>query len=91
MMEETTIKKSFLFISCEEAYYICDKVQYGDASFWDKLKLNLRHLWCRFTKNYVKKNIQLTQMMKTSNLQVLHTSERELLKERFNQHLKNDM
>ena len=90
-MEETTIKKSFLFISCEEAYYICDKVQYGEANFWDKIKLNLRLMWCSFTKTYVRKNTQLTHMIKTSNLHTLDASERDLLTERFNQHLKNEM
>lgn len=90
-MEEISKRKSLLFISCEEAFHICDKKQYGEASFWEMLKLNLRLIWCNMTKNYVKKNNQLTNSIKTSRVECLHTSEREVLVERFNEHLKNEM
>lgn len=90
-MEETTLKKNFLFISCEEAYHICDKAQYGEATFWEKIKLNLRYLWCRITQSYVNRNRKLTQTIKVSNIQTLHKTERDVLTERFNQQLQNEM
>lgn len=85
------ITKNILFISCEEAYVICDKSQYGDASLWEMFKLNVRYIWCRFTQAYVKKNRKLTQAIKASNVQTLNKSERELLIDKFNQQLKNQM
>lgn len=85
------MKKSFLFISCEEAFHICDKSQYGEATLWEKFKLNLRYIWCRFTKGYVKKNKKLTKVIKVSNIQTLQPSERDLLIERFNQQLNNEI
>ncbi len=88
-MKETSMKKNFLFISCEEAFHICDKSQYGESTLWEKIKLNLRYIWCRFTKAYVKKNNQLTNTMKTSNVQCLHKTEREELTKNFNKELKN--
>ena len=88
-MKEKT-KKNF-FISCEEAYEICDKSQYGDASLWEMFKLNVRYIWCQFTQAYVKKNRKLTQAIKVSNIQSLNKTERELLIEKFNQELKNQM
>jgi len=33
-----------LMISCDEATTICDKNQYGEASNWDKLRLNFHLL-----------------------------------------------
>lgn len=90
-MKETTMKKKFLFISCEEAFEICDKSQYGEATLWEMIKLNLRFIYCKFTQSYVKKNKKLTQAIKSSNLQGLNTSERESLIEHFNQELKNQM
>lgn len=90
-MEETPMKKHFLFISCEEAFHICDKSQYGEATLWEKIKLNLRYIWCKFTQSYVKKNKQLTKAIKTSNLHCLQNSERERLIEEFNRELKNKM
>ena len=51
------MKKRFLFISCEEAKLICDKVQYNEATNWERVKLNLRISWCSIAKSYTKKNI----------------------------------
>jgi O-acetyl-ADP-ribose deacetylase (regulator of RNase III) len=90
-MEETSMKKNFLFISCEEAYYICDKSQYGEATLWEKIKLNLRYIWCRFTQAYVKQNKGLTKAIKASNVQCLQKSEREQMVKTFNRELKNQM
>lgn len=88
-MEETVMKKSLLFISCEEAKHLCDKSQYGDANLWEKIKLNLRYFWCHITQAYVKKNTKLTKAIKASNVQSLHQSEREQMLENFNRQLKN--
>lgn len=80
-------KKSFLFISCDEAKHICDKSQYKEASIVEKLKLNLRYTWCRVTRAYVKKNKQLTTTLDNSNIECLNTLERQNLKEQFKQEL----
>ncbi len=90
-MEETKLKKSFLFISCEEAKHICDKAQYGDSTFWERIELTIRYMWCRLTKAHVKRNIKLTKAIKKSNVQSLEQTERELLTEKFNQQLKNQV
>ena len=49
------MKKSILFISCEEAHNICDKSQYGEATGWERVKLGIRLCWC----NEVQKDIPL--------------------------------
>lgn len=90
-MKENIMKKSFLFISCEEAYQICDRSQYGEATIWEKFKLNLRYLFCRITQAYVKRNKKLTKAIRTSNVQSLDKTERDLLIENFNQELKNQI
>ncbi|MCB0445667.1 MAG: hypothetical protein R2812_11140 [Gelidibacter sp.] len=83
------MKKNLLFISCEEAYHICDKSQYNEASFWEKLKLNLRYTWCKFTRAYVKRNKKLTKIVKNSNVNCLQNAERQHLKQQFEKQLKN--
>lgn len=90
-MEETPMKKSFLFISCEEAKHICDKSQYGDSTLWERIKLTMRYMWCRITKDHVKRNKKLTKAIKTSKVQSLQQSERDLLFEKFSQQLKNQV
>lgn len=81
------MKKGFLFISCDEAKHICDKAQYNEASFWEKIELNIRYTWCRFTRAYVKKNKKLTNAVKNSSLECLNNSEREHLKKEFEKEL----
>jgi len=65
------MKKNKLFISCDEAKEICDKSQYGEATFWEKVKLTIRLSWCSISKKYSKKNQQLTNVIKTSEVDCL--------------------
>ena len=83
------MKKGFLFISCDEAKHICDKAQYNEASFWEKLELNIRYSWCKFTRAYVKKNKQLSSMVKKSKVNCLQNCERESIKKEFEKELTN--
>lgn len=83
------MKKGFLFISCDEAKHICDKAQYSEASFWEKIELNIRYSWCKFTRSYVKKNEQLTSMVKKSKVDCLSSRERHAIKTEFEKELTN--
>ncbi|MCX7550743.1 hypothetical protein [Xanthomarina sp. F2636L] len=81
-------KKSYLFISCDEAQHICDKAQYNEASSWEKVKLKLRYIWCRITRAYVTRNIKLTEAIKASKATCLNASEKEFLQQNLQQELK---
>lgn len=83
------MKKGFLFISCDEAKHICDKAQYNEASFWEKLELNIRYSWCKFTRAYVKKNKQLSSIVKKSKVTCLQNCERDSIKKEFEKELTN--
>ena len=85
------MKKNLLFISCEEAFEICDKSQYNEATLWEKIKLNIRYTWCQFARAYVKKNKKLTKAIKASNIQCLNQNERQALQEQLDSQLKNLM
>lgn len=47
---------SKIFISCDEATTVCDKNQYGEARFSDKIKLTLHLLLCKVCKCYSQQN-----------------------------------
>jgi hypothetical protein len=81
------MKKIKLFISCEEAQLICDKMQYNEATFYEKFKLNLRLTWCKLTRTYSKKNRALTKAVKHSNIECLKAKERKGLIEAFEEEL----
>ncbi|CAM1373684.1 conserved hypothetical protein [Tenacibaculum litopenaei] len=55
--------KSFK-ITCDEATTICDKAQYGEASFVEKLKLNWHILVCKICRMYSHQNGILTKVYK---------------------------
>ena len=81
------MKKSFLFISCEEAKHICDKTQYGEASNWERFKLSLRLSWCRITRSYSKNNNKLSDAMQKAEVDCLKTDERTKIQEQFEKEL----
>ncbi|OIQ28085.1 MAG: hypothetical protein BM564_10165 [Bacteroidetes bacterium MedPE-SWsnd-G2] len=78
------MKRKFLFISCEEAQEICDKSQYGEATAWEKLKLNLRYLYCSITRKYVKRNKKLSDSINQAPLDCLQKEELNALQKEFN-------
>ncbi|WP_339752940.1 hypothetical protein [uncultured Winogradskyella sp.] len=81
------MKKSFLFVSCDEAKHICDKTQYGESTRWDRLKLGIRLSWCRFTKTYSKNNNKLTDAIEKAEVKCMKKDERKKLKEQFEKEL----
>ena len=81
------MKKSLLFISCEEAQHICDKKQYGEATGWERIKLGIRLSWCRITRAYSSNNNKLTQSIKKSEVDCLNSEERNKLQQEFEKEL----
>jgi len=53
-----------LKITCREANEICDRSQYDEASFMDKVRLNLHLLSCKVCALYTKQNKLLTKNYK---------------------------
>ena len=45
-----------ILINCEEATAICNKNQYREASFSNKIKLNIHVLMCKYCKTYSSQN-----------------------------------
>ncbi|GAA4278209.1 hypothetical protein [Aquimarina mytili] len=72
-----------LFVSCEEAKHICDKNQYGEASFLEVIKLNIRLVYCRVTRAYSKRNTKLTKIIKKSDVHTISPSQKESMKKKL--------
>ncbi len=81
------MKKSFLFISCDEAKHICDKTQYDEATGWERLKLGIRLSWCRITRAYSSRNHKLTKVIEKSEVNCLKNEERRKLQLQFEKEL----
>jgi len=48
-------------LSCDEATTICDKSQYGEVTFWDKIKLAWHLFVCKNCGKYTKQNNIMTK------------------------------
>lgn len=81
------MKKSFFFISCDEAKHICDKSQYGESSSWERTKLKMRLLFCQITKKYARNNTKLTETVQKANITCLKNNERQRLEQKFQEEL----
>jgi hypothetical protein len=55
--------KKFI-ITCDEATSICDKNQYKEATFLEKVKLNIHFIRCKICFKYTKQNVTLTKIYK---------------------------
>ena len=57
------------FISCDEATTICDKSQYGEASFLEKLKLQFHFIQCKLCALYSRQNTLITKIVRQKSNQ----------------------
>lgn len=55
---------SFFNIKCEKAHEICNKSQYNEATFSEKLKLRWHLLTCKICRLYVNQNSTITSICK---------------------------
>ncbi len=82
------IKKLRLILKCKDANHLCDKTQYNEISFLEKLKLRIHLMHCHTCKKYTKYNIKLTKTIKHSNISCLDNNCKKAMKTTFNKALK---
>lgn len=70
-------------ISCEKAAIICDKTQYGEATFIEKVKLQLHLLMCKTCSAFSKKNTEFTTLCEKANLHSLSEQEKLRMKKQL--------
>ena len=77
-----------LSVNCHEGKMLCDKNQYNETSLWEKIKLNFYLVICSECRGYTAKNNKLSKSIKNSNINVVSSSEKELLKQKLAEQLK---
>jgi len=78
-----------VFLQCSEAHHVCDKNQYKEASFWEKVKLNIHLVFCSFCRKYSARNMRLTKAIKNSNITTMPPDQKEALEQRLQKELAN--
>ena len=74
-------------VSCQEANHFCDKNQYKEASFWEKVRLNIHLIYCRACRKYTSKNMKLTKLLKSDTIKVMDAATKSKLKSSFEREL----
>jgi hypothetical protein len=69
--------------SCEKAATICNKTQYREASFIEKMKLQFHLLMCKTCPDFSKQNSKLTALCDKANLKALSEQEKLKMKEQL--------
>jgi len=81
-------KKYNIFIPCDAAQHCCDKSQYKEASFLEKIKLSIHLIFCKACQGYSKKNSKLTKLMNNkSQVHAMKSIEKENLEALFQKEL----
>lgn len=83
-------KKLKFGIQCHEANHVCDKSQYKESTFLEKVKLNLHLLYCKACREYTKANLKLTSVITDSKITCMDKKSKECLKNEFNKALNDD-
>ena len=66
------MSKIKIFLACTEANHVCDKSQYKEASFLEKIKLSIHLLYCKACRSYSATNKKLTDLISESKTQGSH-------------------
>jgi predicted anti-sigma-YlaC factor YlaD len=74
-----------LKIECHEANHLCDKNQYKEATFWEKVRLNIHLIYCRSCRKYTVRNGKLTKVIKSKEVRSVSPADKNALKERLKQ------
>ncbi|MEP2935822.1 MAG: hypothetical protein ABJM06_14585 [Gilvibacter sp.] len=78
---------SGLKVKCQEANHICDKSQYKEATFWEKVKLNIHLLYCRACRKYTANNAKLTKAVKDPKVNCMPEKEKTAIKKQLAEEL----
>ena len=67
----------------EKAKQICTKSQYGEATWWELVQLNVFLVFWKECANFSEKNTKLTSLCEQANLHVISEEEKKAMKEQL--------
>jgi len=74
-------------MKCEEANHVCDKNQYKEANFMERVRLAIHLIYCSACRKYSFNNNKLTKALKKSKVKTISEEDKSVLKE----HLQKEM
>ncbi len=74
-------------MKCENANHTCDKNQYKEASFLERIKLTIHLIYCSACRKYSARNNKLSNALKTSDIKTISKEDKRDLKETLHQEM----
>lgn len=74
---------SLLGLNCEDAANYCNKAEYKEAGFRDKMKLRLHLFFCKPCKAHNHKNHKLSELIKKADIKTCTKEEKDLYRQRM--------
>ncbi len=72
---------------CHEANHFCDKGQYKESTFCEKVKLNIHLLYCRACRKYSARNGKLTKVLNNPKVSSISEQDKQALKKQLHDEL----
>ncbi len=76
-------------LTCDEATALCDKNQYNETTFWEKIKLNIHLFLCKKCGLYSKQNHVVTKCVEIHKDSKL--IKEDFLSEEEKEHIKEEL
>ncbi len=76
-------------MKCEEANHVCDKNQYKEAGFLEKIRLTIHLIYCRACRKYSSRNNKLSKAIERSDLKTMDHKIKKEIKEVLKSELNN--
>ncbi len=73
-------------ISRERAKQLCTKSQYGEATWWELVQLNIYLFFSKECADFSAKNSKLTSLCEQADMQVISEEEKKAMKESLKKH-----
>lgn len=70
-------------MKCEEANHVCDKNQYKEANFMERVRLAIHLMYCSACRKYSFNNNRLTKALKKSKVKTISEADKRVLKEQL--------
>lgn len=69
-----------IVVPCDEAHHVCDKTQYNESTFWEKMMLLAHLVYCRACRRYVNRNRKLSGAIRKAKVKCLDKKSKDAMK-----------
>lgn len=73
---------------CKKTTHICDRNQYKEIGFLERITMTFHFLLCKGCREYSKRNGKLTKTIETAQIKTLLPEQKQALKNRLSQEIK---